>query len=327
MRWKRGNRLRLVSEEEASPRVREIFAEVRDCLGLPLVPPLYQAYAAFPDFLELHWQSFRSLLESRQFFLLGARLAAECYTRAHNYFTIDCLAGTELDAATDAALPLAQVLDYYQYLDPLLLLLAAAQMQAFEGAAGAEAGAPEDARHQEFPVAPRLLRDKEATAAVQRIWEERRRILELAFVSDEHRALACWPGFYQQYWRELKGLLQSPLYADCQYRIGESAIKLAGELPIAADTAISRLLDAGLDNDEVYSLVRVNEAFMQALTGLLLDVTFARIGLEGGNRNQRTPDAKAPHQDALPAEKPVASEKSMSPESAAKQAGAPIRAA
>lgn len=317
MRWKRGSRLRLISEAEAPPRTREIFAEVRERLGLPVVPALYQAYAVFPDFLELHWQSFRPLTESRQFFVLGARLAAECYTRAHNYFAVASLAVHDAQPAADVTLPLPQVLDYYQYLDPFLLLITAAQMQAFEGAAGEPFAEPDEARHANFPVAPRLLNDGEATTPVQRIWGERRRILELAFVSDEHRAMACWPEFYQRYWAGLKNLLQSPLYADCQYRIGESALKLVRELPVPVDTSIPQLLEAGLDSDQVYSLVRVNEAFMQALTGLLLDITFARIGLDGGNHKvgSGTPD-----------EKPAASERIIS-EDSEKRAGTPTRVA
>lgn len=321
MRWKRGSRLRLVSEADASPRTREIFAEVRESLGLPVVPLLYRAYAVFPDFLELHWQSFRSLIDSRQFFVLGARLAAECYTRAHNYFAVDDLSGLEAETAANITLPLPHVLDYYQYLDPLLLLITAAQMQAFEGAAGGLIQEPENARHASFSVPPPLLSDSQATVDVQRIWEERRRILELAFVSDEHRSLACWPVFYQRYWSELKDLLESPLYADCQYRLGESAMKLARELPVPIETAIPQLLEAGLDSDQLYGLVRVNEASLQALTALLLDATFARIGLEGGNRKVEFAESEAG------GEKPVASERALPPERRARQAGTPTRAA
>jgi len=320
MRWKRGSRLRLINESEASPRTREILGEIRDRLGAPVIPRLYQAYAVFPEFLELHWQSFRPMVESRQFFLLGARLAAECYTRAHNYFAVENLAGRDVESAVEVTLPLAQVVDYYQYLNPLLLLITAAQMQAFEGASGEPGNDVDNAHHASFPVAPRLLNDEEATPAVQRIWGERRRILELAFVSDEHRALACWPGFYQPYWAALKDLLQSPLYADCQYRMGESAFKLARDLPITTETSIPQLSDAGLDDEQLSSLVRVNEAFMQAFTGLLLDVTFARIGLDGGTHKEEGKSGEA-------AEKPVASEKPVQSERPVKQASTPTRAA
>lgn len=308
MRWKRGNRLRLVTEEDAPRRTHEIFDEIRHSLGLPSVPVLYRAYGAFPQFLELHWKAFRPALQSRQFFTLGARMAAESYTRAHNYFEIGAL--TEYGSCPGVAskLPISQVLDYYQYLDPLLLLISAAQMQSFEGAVG-EGGCPEQANRPDFPVPPCLLNEGQVSPAVQRAWDERRRILEVAVVSDEHRALACWPDFYLEYWSELKNILQSPVYADCQYRIGESALSLAGELPVRVETSVSQLLEAGMDGEELSSLVRINEAFMQAMTGLVLDITFARIACEGGTHRQANPQRE-------PASKPKK-----------KKSGSPTRAA
>lgn len=294
MRWKRGNRLRLLDESSASPCVREILADIRESFGVPVAPLLYRAYAVFPRFLEIHWQTFRPVVKSRQFFMLGARLAAECYTRAHNYFAVGNLDSNGLGSNVTVTLPLTQVLDYYQYLDPLLLLVAAGQAQAFEGPVGDASSAPEPAQHPTFPVAPRLLSDEEATTPMHRIWDERRRVLELAFTSDEHRSLACWPEFYQSYWSALKGLIKSPLYTDCQYRMCESALKLARELPVLLETSIPQLLEAGLDDQDVSSIARINEAFMQTLTGLVLDVTFARIASEGGSHKGPRPGGEKP---------------------------------
>jgi halocarboxylic acid dehydrogenase DehI len=288
MRWKRGNRLRLIGEGDAPPSTREIFDEVRHSLGVPSVPVLYRAYAAFPQFLEYHWEVFRPAVQSRQFFSLGARLAAESYTRAHAYLGIDSLTMCDMVSQADPHLPVAQVLDYYQYLDPLLLLISSAQMQAFEGVVG-HAGAAEVPIHPTFQVAPELVADEEASAPVQRIWTERRRLLEVAFVSDEHRALARWPQFYREYWASLRTSVGSPLYSDCQYRIGESAWTMVRELPVRLETSVSQVLDHGMDGEGLSSLVRINEAFMQAMTGLVLDVTFARIACDGGTRAQSPP--------------------------------------
>lgn len=299
MRWKRGNRLQLVGEENAPPRTRQIFDEVRHSLGVSDVPVLYQAYAAFPQFLQLHWAAVCPAIRSRQFFALGARLAAESYTRAHNYFQVTSLSACERPEDTHK-LPISQVLDYYQYLDPLLLLISSAQMQAFEGAVGVS-GVPEPSNHPQFPVAPDLLDDAHAGSVIHRIWEERRRVLELAFISEEHRALACWPDFYRQYWSSLKHILQSPLYVDCQYRLGESAMTMVRELPVRVETGVSRLLEAGMEAEELSSLVRINEAFMQAMTGLVLDVTFARIACDGGTQGQ-SPDHTQPS-TAVPSHK------------------------
>ena len=284
MRWKRGNRLRLVGEGEAPPKTRQIFDEICHSLGVPSVPVLYQAYAVFPRFLEWHWETFRPAIQSRQFFSLGARLAAESYTRAHSYLGIDSLTVCDGVAQGTSHLPLGQVLDYYQYLDPLVLLISSAQMQAFEGAVG-RAGSPEAPLHPTFSVAPELVKDAEASAIVQRIWSERRRLLEIAFISEEHRALARWPQFYREYWGSLKKSITSPLYSDTQYRIGESAWTMVQELPVRLETSVSQLIDAGMDGEELSSLVRINEAFMQAMAGLVLDVTFARIACDGGTRS------------------------------------------
>jgi halocarboxylic acid dehydrogenase DehI len=284
MRWKRGNRLRLIGEGEAPPRTREIFDEVRQSLGVPTVPALYQAYAVFPQFLEMHWPVFRPAIQSRQFFSLGARLAAESYTRAHSYLEVGSLTVWD-DSVPTAHLSLGQVLDYYQFLDPLLLLISSAQMQAFEGPVGGK-GVAEAPLHPLFQAAPALAMDEDANASVQRIWTERRRLLEVAFTSDEHRALAVWPQFYREYWACLRKSITSPVYADTQYRIGESAWTMVHELPVRVETASAQLLENGMEVEDLASLMRINQAFMQALAGLVLDVTFARIACDGGTREQ-----------------------------------------
>ncbi len=286
MRWRRGHRLKLVGEAEAPPRTRKIFDEVRHSLGLPVVPILYQAYAGYPDFLDVHWQAFRPAVESRQFFLLGARLAAESYTRVHNYFDVDSLTSRELHSNLGPGLSLAQVLDYYQYVDPLLLLIASAQMQAFEGSVGSEQIAPEPAQHPSFPVSPHLLDATAATPILQRIWNERHRVMELALISDEHRAMASWPGFYDGYWRALQDLMRSPLFTDCQHRIGESAWGLVRELPVSIETGLPQLLDAGLNDEQAASVAHINEALCHAFSGLVLDITFARVAYEGGTHRE-----------------------------------------
>ena len=302
MRWRRGSRLKLVTEAEAPASTRAIFDEVRHSLGLPKVPLLYQAYGAYPEFLEIHWQVFRPAVQSRQFFSLGARLAAESYTRAHNYFDIGNLASRELLSDGTAGLSLAQVLDYYQYLDPLLLLIVATQAQAFEGPVGSAQITPQPAQHANFPVSPYLLSDEEATAAVHRIWDGRRRLLDLALISDENRAMACWAGFYQAYWRALRELMRSPLYTDCQYRLSESAFGLARELPVKLETGTQQLLEAGLSDEEMASLASINEAFGQALSGLILDITFARVACEGGTHREGSTRSLSIAEPAQPAD-------------------------
>src|SRR5262249_49345668 len=153
---------------------------------------------------------------------------------------------------------LTQSLEYYQYLDPLLILITVAQMQAFDGVVGSVDEKAERFSPRGMASAPKLADLERPAPALQRIWEERRRALDLAFVPDEHRAAGVWPGIYQPCWTALRDLVASPLFADCQYRIGESAWGLVGDLPVQIETDITRLLEAGLTDDEVSYCARLS---------------------------------------------------------------------
>jgi len=41
---------------------------VKAALGMPYVSLLYKAYAAYPKFLDLHWQAFKPVVETQEFF-------------------------------------------------------------------------------------------------------------------------------------------------------------------------------------------------------------------------------------------------------------------
>ena len=53
----RRGKLKLVREREADGRTREIFAELKQLLGIPFTPVVYQAMAVYPAFLELDRKS------------------------------------------------------------------------------------------------------------------------------------------------------------------------------------------------------------------------------------------------------------------------------
>src|SRR5438270_11090618 len=109
---KRG-KLLLIREQEADGRTREIFGEIKQALGIPFVPVIYQALAAYPEFLEQHWRAFSPLASGQQFFQLGDRLRGEAYTRMHNYFQINdlCELLTEMSFSEGAKHQRGEVID------------------------------------------------------------------------------------------------------------------------------------------------------------------------------------------------------------------------
>jgi Halocarboxylic acid dehydrogenase DehI len=130
----RKRRLPLVCEADATGRTLEIYQEIKSALGVPHVNLIFQAYGAHPEFIDLMWKLLRPAVETRDFFVKADRLGAEAYTRMHNYFSIPdlCTHIRQIQFTTGAQHELTGVVDLFHYNNPLLLLIAALQLQAFE---------------------------------------------------------------------------------------------------------------------------------------------------------------------------------------------------
>src|SRR5215510_40329 len=133
MTWKRA-RPHLLTEKEASGRIREIFDEIKQALGVPYVNMLFEALASYPAFLVLFWATAKPALHTQEPFIYSERLGAEAYTRMHNYFAVPPLRsnGTAANHVTEAQAELQEAVELYHYNYSVLVLLVAALVYAFE---------------------------------------------------------------------------------------------------------------------------------------------------------------------------------------------------
>ncbi len=286
MAWKKGNRLRLVPEREAQGRTREIFEDIKATLGLPHVSLIFQSYATYPPFLDLHWTRLRPLVDTQQFFCLGDRLRADAYTRMYSYFYIPNLCGSARDSQ------IKSVVELFQYANPLLLLMQAAQFQAFSSAVGEPAESLPPATRFRFQEPPILIEEHAAGATVRRLFNDIKRAMDTPFVGSTYCALAHWPEFLKDYWDFLRQMVQSPMYQECAYSVGDTAWALARELPGRFELTVDELTEAGIQDEDIASVVRTTEVFFKSLSRLTLDIALAKIGLEGGTH--RAPAQPAP---------------------------------
>jgi hypothetical protein len=286
MPWKKGNRFHAVSQEAASPEIASIYAEIQSILGIRHVDILFQVYASYPGFLALHWKLFRPVLESGEFFQLADRLRADAYTRAHNYFEITNLC-PRLDAlhfSDDSKRELAGTIDLFVYNDPLLLLISAAQEQAFDGVIGTNHSALLPPTPTTFDSRPVLVEEESAEPDLRRVFEDMKQRSGLPAVSNDFRALARFPDFLRIYWDFLQPLLASPLYREFRFGIHESASALARELPGNIELTLEQMIAAGMSDEDVASIVRITETFARVLSSSLLNIVVAKISIEGGNQ-------------------------------------------
>jgi alkylhydroperoxidase/carboxymuconolactone decarboxylase family protein YurZ len=52
----------MISEEEATGRVKEIYEEIKSTLGIDFVPNLYRVMASKPSFLEANWSKVNAVM-------------------------------------------------------------------------------------------------------------------------------------------------------------------------------------------------------------------------------------------------------------------------
>ncbi|HEX7962391.1 MAG TPA: halocarboxylic acid dehydrogenase DehI family protein [Terriglobales bacterium] len=283
---KRQRRIALVPESAAQGRVLEIYQEIKAALGVPQVNILFQAYGAYPKFLELHWQAIKPTLGTAEFFQFADRLRAEAYTRAHNYFAVPdfCEEVKEMQLSQGARQELTEIVELFHYNNPLLLLIVAAQMHAFDEASVTQRQSSSPATHPVFAHKPCSVPEEHATERVKRVYEDIKRTLGLNFINSDYRALGRFPDFLEAYWEAMKPALALPIYSEHKRRLRESAFGFAAELPFAPQLSIQHMQDAGVEEEQITDIVRLTEQFIDLISGLVLNVCFAKIGLEGGTR-------------------------------------------
>ncbi|CAG0948010.1 (R)-2-haloacid dehalogenase [Anaerolineae bacterium] len=54
--------IKMISEEEATGKVKEIYEEIKSQLGIDFVPNLYKVMASKPAYLEANWNKVKAVM-------------------------------------------------------------------------------------------------------------------------------------------------------------------------------------------------------------------------------------------------------------------------
>lgn len=54
--------VKMIEESEAAGKVREVYAEIKESLGIDFVPNMYKAMAHRPGFLESQWGKTKAVM-------------------------------------------------------------------------------------------------------------------------------------------------------------------------------------------------------------------------------------------------------------------------
>ena len=54
----------MVAEEDATPEVRAIYADIKQALGIDFVPNMYRTMALNPHYLEANWRKIKAVMQT-----------------------------------------------------------------------------------------------------------------------------------------------------------------------------------------------------------------------------------------------------------------------
>ena len=56
--------IKMITEEEATGKVKDIYDEIKSQLGIDFVPNMYKVMASKPDYLEINWNKIKTVMSS-----------------------------------------------------------------------------------------------------------------------------------------------------------------------------------------------------------------------------------------------------------------------
>jgi hypothetical protein len=283
MPWNR-NKLNLVSESEAKGQTAQIFADLKDTLGIPHVSMVFRVLASLPHFFPLFWKAAKPMLETGEFFTAGEQIRADAHSRMLTRFSVPDLRAklTEMDFTRRAQEEVKDVVELYEYVNPVLLLNMAALMEGLEQPAGAPRHGTLPAQHPSHPGRPILVDERLAPEPTRRLYDDIKRTMGTPYLNTSYITFGRWPDFLREYWSSLKPIIGTPNYEEQRKALREFALSAARDLPEAIELSRATLDKARVGDDERVMAQQAIHFFLDLLSKQVLNIAFARVGLEGG---------------------------------------------
>jgi hypothetical protein len=282
-------RLVIIQEEAASPAIGECFEEITAALGFPVVNVIFRAFAKYPRFLRLHWDFLRPNALTQDFFDKTEVIRRQARAVVGDTLGVgDHRAVLRMRGSSDDALKrVRDVLDFFLYCDPFLLLIASALQSSLAGRPLAGKPWAHLLPHHTNPTRfedIKLVELEQAPPQVQAIYRELQEAHGLPFVPSDYRALGRWPEFLALAWDDWKKKVRTPAYETGVRELNELAVALAVDLPFAFALSTQTLTTAGFTPFQISDILATVDLFQGLLPGLIIDIAAFKMGLEGGRR-------------------------------------------
>jgi Halocarboxylic acid dehydrogenase DehI len=278
----------LVRESEATDeRAREAFRDIKNALRVPLVNLIFQAWAAYPRFLDVTWRRLRPSVLTVEFAELAGSIDAKVREGTDTWQIADHAELLRARAVGENEIQrMREIVDLFTEVNPKLAILANAVDVALnrKPVGGVGTKGPHRDEERERPKEFRgvrfsLIDERDAPPRVRAIYEDMKTTLALPFIETEYRAMASYPDWLEVWWKDCKPLAQDEEYSALGRALAKAAVEAAKLLPHRLYLSDDLIESCEIDETKRVELRRINGTFVRLLPGLIMNLEVARRGL------------------------------------------------
>lgn len=291
--WQRAGKgavsgLSIVGEGQASEEVRDCFDEITSSLGFPVVNVIFRAFAKYPRFLLLQWETLKPNTLTQDFFDKTEVIRRRALGIVREHFEVnDQRAELRMRGSSDDAIKtIKAVLDFFLYCDPFLLLMVSALQSSLSGAPIRGKPWAHLLPHYTLPTRTQevtLVDMEEAPPPVQTVYREVLAVCGLPFVPSDYRAAARWPEYLELAWKDWKPKISAQTYRREVQALNDLAVELVRDMPFPLLLSTQVLRKSRFTPAQISDILATVDLFQGLLPGLITNVAAFKIGLEGGN--------------------------------------------
>jgi pimeloyl-ACP methyl ester carboxylesterase len=280
-----------VPEFKAEGDIQRVYHEIRQSLQVTGVNLNFRTWAAFDKFLPALWDELRPNVETTLFADAARQIREQALQAAESFPPSESAANPPLGESRSYQIRAA--LELYDAINPKLLVLTSAVLQALQGErmpgpAGAEpAKVPRGEPAKMYAM--EMEEEKSEEKAVRRLFKDIRKTLSLPRINSDYRTLALWPDYLARAWSRLKPLCQGPEFQRAADELRERSRALARTLPFRISLTVGRVKELGEDAEQV---METTHSFEQLLPALVLNIALLQLDWKPAGGTQATVTAQ-----------------------------------
>ncbi|HZR30085.1 MAG TPA: halocarboxylic acid dehydrogenase DehI family protein [Terriglobales bacterium] len=273
---------RSVEENEISPDLRRVYADIRKSFDVPLVPTIFKVSASVPEYLRLVWSDLGEVARSREFQSATRALEEYAYSQVlsgdwrmndqHKAMAGQGFSSTDMDM-------LGAVVSTFSRITPQMALFSRLMQLGYSGGQSGKVSDGKQASALSRMISLHVPGERDIGLRTWLIYSDIKKTTGCKHVFSLFRLLSPYPGYLASVWIDAKRLFQERSFLRARDEVMARSRALLTGLPVGDHRHMARNITPNQWRDIEESMdnfVRLMPQFV--LFNAIWQRSFARMG-------------------------------------------------